>query len=363
VGILIIGGGIIGLSIAYYLSRRNFSDVLLLERDPELTLHASGHNAGGIAGMHESKPLLWPLVRETHKLYKELVEGQHFDFDFERNGTISLDPSLDEKTTEEIARRFKEESGGSIEFLDASDLQKREPNLSTTFSQCALFYPDDAQGNSMKLGRCFSRACLDQGIEMETGAEVLDFEFDDQKITKVKTSMGSFVSDTVVLAAGPWSGILSGKFGYEMPMTPIKGHLITTEASPGLIHSFIDGPHYYVVQTGMGKLVVGGGEDDAGFDLSVSERRIREAWEEGTTMIPKLLSLKQEAKTACLRPFTPEGIPILGKSARFSNVLFATGHYKNGFCLAPVTGKIISELIIEGESKIDIASYSPDRFP
>ena len=92
------------------------------------------------------------------------------------------------------------------------------------------------------------------------------------------------------------------------------------------------------------------------------KRRIREAWEEGTAMIPKLFRLKQEAKTACLRPYTPEGIPILGKSARFSNVLFATGHYKNGFCLAPVTGKIISELIIDGEAKIDITPFSPDRF-
>jgi glycine/D-amino acid oxidase-like deaminating enzyme len=270
-------------------------------------------------------------------------------------------PRSTKKPPEKIARRFKEESGGSIEFLDALDLQKREPNLSTKFANYALFYPDDAQGNSKKLGQCFSRACLDHGIGIETGAEVLGFEVDGQKNTKVKTLRGSFIAETVVVAAGPWSGVLSGKFGYKIPMTPIKG-LITTEPSERLVHSFIDGPHYYVMQTGMGNLVVGGGEDDAGFDLSLSDRRIREAWEEGTVMIPQLLSLKQEAKTACLRPFAPEGIPILGKSKRFSNVIFATGHYKNGFCLAPVTGKIISELIVDGETKVDIAPFSPDRF-
>jgi glycine/D-amino acid oxidase-like deaminating enzyme len=79
-------------------------------------------------------------------------------------------------------------------------------------------------------------------------------------------------------------------------------------------------------------------------------------------MIPELHSLKQEAKTACLRPYSPEGIPILGRSTRFSNVIFATGHHKNGFCLAPVTGKIVSELIIDGKSKIDVGPFSPDRF-
>jgi glycine/D-amino acid oxidase-like deaminating enzyme len=79
-------------------------------------------------------------------------------------------------------------------------------------------------------------------------------------------------------------------------------------------------------------------------------------------MIPKLLSVKQESKTACLRPYATGGIPILGKSSRFSNVIFATGHYRNGFSLAPVTGKIISELIVDGKSEIDITPFSPDRF-
>ena len=159
IGSLIIGGGIIGLSIAYYLSRRNFSNVLILEREKKLTAHASGHNAGGIADVHETKSVLWPLTRETHKLYRELAETQHFDFDFERNGTNLLDPSIDEKTTEKIAQRFRERYGESIEFLDGSDLQKREPNLSTEYCGYGLFYPNDAQGNSQKLGQCFARAC------------------------------------------------------------------------------------------------------------------------------------------------------------------------------------------------------------
>jgi glycine/D-amino acid oxidase-like deaminating enzyme len=267
VGVLIIGGGIIGLAIAYYLSRRNFSDLLLIEKERELTMHASGHNAGGIAGVHETVPVLWPLIRETHRLYRELVEARHFVFDFERNGTISLDPTLDEKIMEEKIEKFKEESKAPVEFLDGSDLEKREPNLSFEFSKYGLFYPDDAQGNSKKLGQCFVRVCHDSGIGIETNAEVIDFEFDRGRIQKVRTSAGTFIPETIVIAAGPWSNIVTEKFEFGIPIKPIKGHLITTEPSSRLVHSFIDGPNYYVMQTSPGNLVIGGGEDNSGFDL------------------------------------------------------------------------------------------------
>ncbi|MFI5420358.1 MAG: NAD(P)/FAD-dependent oxidoreductase [Nitrososphaerales archaeon] len=359
---MILGAGIIGLSIAYYLSTRNFSNVLVLEKEKELTAHASGHNAGGIAYVHETEPILWPLTRETHKLYRELVEIQHFDFDFERNGTISLDPSLDERTVMGIARRFREGYGESIEFLDESDLRKREQNLSTKYCGYDLFYPNDAQGNSQKLGQCFAQASSRHGIEIRTDTEVTSFEIDWKRIARVKTSRGAFVHETVVIAAGPWSGIITEKLGFKIPVRPIKGHLISTEPSTRLIHWFIDGPHFYVVQNGMGNLVVGGGEDDTGFDVHLDELRLEETWEEGTAMIPKLMSLKQEAKIACLRPYAPEGIPIIGKSTRFENVFFATGHHRQGFCLAPVMGKIISGLIVDGETKLNISPFSPDRF-
>ncbi len=362
VGVLIIGGGIIGLSIAYYLSLRDFSDVMLVEKERELCIHASGHNAGGIGGVYHTSSLMRPLVTETHRLYKELVETRRFDFDFERNGTIALDPSLNERATEQRARSLEEEFRAPIKFLDSSELKKREPNLSFEYSKCGLFYPDDAQGNSRKLGQCFERACRNSGMGIETEAEVLSFEFERKRIEKVKTSKGTFIPETVIITGGPWSGGLAKKFDYEIPVKPIKGHLITTEPSAKLIHSFIDGPNYYVMQIKPGNLVVGGGEADAGFDISPDEKTIKEAWEEGTAMLPSLWSLKQESKTACLRPYAPQGIPILGRSSNFTNVIFATGHYRNGFSLAPVTGKIISELIVDGESKIDIAPFSPDRF-
>ena len=340
IDILIIGGGIIGLAIGYYLSKRNFASVEIIERDPELTMHASGHNAGGLAGVHESQPKeLWPLFRETQVLYRELAQSSGFSFDYVTGGTLSPG-TIEEMDTLEKTSHTLDEAGARVEFLDSADLQKREPNLSTTRFNCALYYPDDAQGNSKKLGQCFARTCLEKGMEISTDSEVVDFEIDHGNVREVKTTRGTIVPTTVIVAAGPWSGQVSARLGVRIPIEPVKGHLISIDSGGlKLVNSFIDGPRYYVMQNGS-SIVVGGGEDSVGFDTAVDSARIADAWQEGVSMVPKLASMNQESKTACLRPFASDGLPILGKTKQLENVIFATGHYKNGFGLAPITGKL-----------------------
>jgi len=361
--VLIIGGGIIGLAIGYYLSKRNISDVEIIERDPELTMHASGHNAGGLAGAHESQRReLWPLFREGRLLYRELAQSNGFSFDYATGGTLSPSTIKEMNNLEKTGNTFTDEAGAKIEFLDSADLQKMEPNLSTSRFNCAIYYPEDAQGNSKKLGQCFAGICLESGMEISTGSEVISFEIDHGTVSEVRTTRGTIIPKTAILAAGPWTGQISAKLGLQIPVEPVKGHLISIESDGlKLVNSFIDGPRYYVMQNGS-SIVVGGGEDSVGFDTAVDPARLADAWQEGVSMVPKLASMNQESRTACLRPFAPGGLPILGKTMRLDNVIFATGHYKNGFGLAPVTGKLISQLVADGETGIDISPFSPDRF-
>jgi glycine/D-amino acid oxidase-like deaminating enzyme len=167
----------------------------------------------------------------------------------------------------------------------------------------------------------------------------------------------------VVIAAGPWSGELSAKLGVSLPVGPVKGHLISVDVGDfRLVDSFVNGPRYYVMQNGS-TVIVGGGEDSVGFNDQVDPVRIKDAWTEGISMVPKLDSLKAARESsACLRPHAPGGIPILGKSKKLENVLFATGHFRNGFALAPISGKLISQLLLGESSEIDLSSFSPDRF-
>jgi len=363
---LIIGGGIIGLAIGYYLSQRNFCNVDIVEREPQLTMHASGHNAGGISGIHTHQPReTWELSRKTPKLYDELAETSEFEFEYVRGGTIIPGTSEDEKEFERTAEKYSDCSlGVHVDFLDKKELQSKEPNLSTERFSCALFYPQDAQANSKKLGHCFAKTCMDKGMKITTGSAVSGFEISDGKVVKVKLDSGdSIVPEHVVLAAGPWSGEISAKLGVRLPVSPVKGHLISVEAGNfRLVNSFVSGPSYYVMQNGS-TVIVGGGEDSVGFNTRVDPVRIREAWAEGVSMVPRLGRLNERTtSTACLRPHAPGGIPILGKSKKLKNVIFATGHFRNGFALAPITGKLIAQLLLDGRSEIDLALFSPDRF-
>jgi len=362
---LIIGGGIIGLAIGYYLAKMNFCNVEIVERDFDLTTHASGHNAGGLASAHDSHPPEErPLFLESARLYRELSKS--FDFDYVRAGTIIPGTKDDEQNFEKTVNKYSDANEGiRLDFLDGAELQEKEPYLSRNRFNCGIFYPMDAQGNSKKLGECFAQACLKSGIRISTGAKLTGIEVSQGRTTEARIDNGELVSPgMVIVAAGPWSGEVSKMLGINIPVSPVKGHLISLETKGRkLVNSFVSGPKFYVVQNGS-NVVIGGGEDSVGFDVSIDDNTIRDEWTEGVSMVPELDSLNDEtmSKTACLRPYAADGLPIIGKSTIISNVYFATGHYRTGFALAPVTGKLISQLVVDGETEFDLSAFSPDRF-
>lgn len=365
VEVLVIGGGIIGLAIGYFLAQRGLCDVEIIEREFELSSHASGHNAGGISSAHLTQiPEMCELATETSALYRKLAESKNFDFDYQVNGTIvTLSRNERDPISEKEVEEFRERGLSKIELLSPSEVKEREPKLSVEKIGGAIYYPDDAQGNSKKLAQCFAKECLNSGLRVVTGVEALGFVTNNDKIAAVRTNRETLFPKSVVIAAGPWSGKICSLLGLDVPVEPIKGHLITTRKSNSrILRSFITGENYYVLQTCEGNLVVGGGEDSDGFGQSVIDSRVKEAWEEGLSMVPLLSSLGQESVSACLRPHARGGLPIIGRSSEFENLIYATGHFRNGFSLAPVTGKIVSQIIIDGKTKMKIDPFSPKRF-
>lgn len=364
VGVLVIGGGIIGLSIAYYLSKRGYSEVTVIEREKELASHASGHNASGLVPPRESKAReVWELHTEGLKLFKSLSEVKGFDFDYKVNGLLTVHKVG--SGNEALLRTVRELQTMKVDvnLLEGSELQKVEPNLSTD-GISALYYPDGAQGNSRKLAACFARACLKEGVEFMKGTSASSFTTKDGKIESVRTNLADFRPETTVLAAGPWSGEVASLLGLRLPVEPAKGHLISVKTRRRrLVNRFVLGPEdYYVTQIPSGELIVGGGVDLVGFSPKVDKRRLDEAWREGIFLFPFLKSMKRISTVTCFRPYAPGGVPILGKSGRYSNLIFATGHHTSGITLAPITGLLMSQLILDGQTKTDIKPFSPARF-
>ena len=364
VGVLVIGGGIIGLSIAYHLSRRGYSDVTVIEREKELATHASGHNASGLVPPRESKAKeVWELHAKGLKLFKSLSEVKGFDFDYKVNGLLTVHKIG--SGHESLSRTVQDLQAikVNVSLLEGSDLQEIEPNLSTD-GISALYYPDGAQGNSRKLAGCFARACLKEGVEVMTDTSASSFSTKDGRIETVGTNRADFRPETVVLAAGPWSGEVASLLGLRLPVEPAKGHLISVKTNRmRLVSRFVLGPEdYYVTQIPTGELIVGGGVDLVGFDKKADKRRLDEAWREGVFLFPFLKSMKRSSTVTCFRPYAPGGVPILGRSGRYQNLIFATGHHTSGITLAPITGLLISQLVLDGETKNDIMPFSPARF-
>lgn len=365
--VLIIGGGIIGLATAYYLVRRGYSgEVVLIEKEQNLLSHASGHNAGGISSSHLTHTSeMRALAKKTSELYLELSKMSGFDFDFQVNGSLEVKSNPSSKLERPTAiTRSREKEDVRLELLrDPTEIREIEPNIAAERIKEAIYYPDDSQGNSLKLGQRFSRYCVQRGVKILTGTEVLRFQTAEQRVFSVSTNKGLIIPKNVVIACGPWSGKISSMLKLVIPVGPVKGHLITTHPTESkVLNTFVSGPNYYVLQNAEGSLVVAGGEDSVGFDSRVIDSRIEAAWREMTSLVPSLESLGQETTSACLRPFASDGLPIIGKSTRYSNLYFATGHFRNGFSLAPVTAQIISDLLTKGESPLDISPYSPSRF-
>ena len=362
---VIIGGGIIGLAIGYFLSKRNHCNLEIVERENQLTMHASGHNAGGLSSAHPLQPReLWPLYSQSQKLYVELSNTSGFDFDYKIGGSVLLGTESDEMQFRFLSQAHADrEYDINVEYLDRGELEQKEPYVSKRYS-CALFHPLDAQGNSLKLAESLRRFCVEKGVMISTGSTVRGFEIAGNKVVSLHTNNGTISPKSIVVAAGPWSGGISELMGKNLPVTPVKGHLITIETGGlKLVNSFVTGSGYYAMQNGSA-IVVGGGEDKDGFNSRIIPERIREALSEGISMIPQIqdLNISRAIKTACLRPFSGDGVPIIGRSRKLSNVYYATGHFRNGFGLAPVTGEIISQLIIDQVSELATPYISPGRF-
>jgi glycine/D-amino acid oxidase-like deaminating enzyme len=334
-----------------------------------LTSHASGHNAGGISAPHVSQSNeIWSLEEHSSKLYQALGRKKGFNFDYTVTGSILL-YTKDEDTVplKSDLEKFRTKSHANGEFLTKSEVKEKEPSLSVENISGAYYYPDDAQGSSVKLGHCFATACIDKGVKISTGTELAGFEVTNgkkkKKIDSVLTNKGHVHPKTVVIAAGPWSGRIASMAGMNVPIEPVKGHLIITpKAKEKIVHSFILGPNYYFLQSHDRSIVIGGGEDSVGFDENLIGSRVQEAWNESSAFLPVIKSLGQESRMACLRPYCTDNLPVIGNSTQYDNLIFATGHFRSGFSLAPVTGKIVSELIVEGDTKTDIKAFSPGRF-
>ena len=362
--VVVIGGGAIGTSIAYHLSKRHI-DVVLVEKD-DIASGTSGA-CDGFVFLQSKKPgVHLQMALESARMMESLADELQKDVEYEKNGGMIVVKSQDDMPEMEKLAERQRGIGLDVELLDARQAREMEPCLSPNIAG-ATYSPMDAQVNPMFLCLAFAEAAERLGAKIFTNTRVTDVLIGNGKIQGVVTSRGIIRADVVVNAAGPYAPIIGRMVGINLPITPRRGQVAVTEAVPRMLKrvmicgSYITskfssqgtknplGIGMALEQTRSGALLIGSTREFAGYDRSVTQEGIRAILKHASNFVPSLRKLNVIRSFAGLRPHTPDGMPILGKVNGVEGFVVAAGHEGDGIALSPVTGFLMAELIATGK--------------
>jgi glycine oxidase len=364
--VLIIGGGVIGLSIARALHKKGVRKITILERGA-LGAEAS-HAAAGMLAPNagtEKTDEFFHLCQESNKLYEafaaELQDETDIDIELDRQGTLYV--ALTDDDAREIGRRFEWQRGAglAVERLTARETRTMEPFLSPDVRE-SLFFPDDHQVENRKLLHALEKYAETNRIEIRENTEIKELLMENGEITGAQSDAEKFFAGTVVLATGAWTSLVKAE-GLIMPkIKPVRGQMIAFHTAKRLFQKVIYSPRGYLVPRADGRVLAGATVEDAGFDKSVTDAGIALLWETAMEIAPSFVNLEIAEKWAGLRPLSADGLPVLGNFPPAENLYLATAHYRNGILLAPLTAKILAESIVENVDSHYLKVFSPNRF-
>ncbi|MGA2706167.1 MAG: glycine oxidase ThiO [Isosphaeraceae bacterium] len=366
--VVIVGGGVIGLSIAYALARDGITTTVLDRR--ELGREASWAGAGLIAPTSENRSgSLHPTV-ELRSWSAELFprwsaalrEETGIDNGYRRSGGVDVAWTVaEEHELQTTAGRWRVE-GIVHERLAASDCLRVEPALNPEL-RLVYFLPDRAQVRNPWHLRALSAAAARRGVRLKPWLAVDRLETRGDRVTAVRTSEGVFACGWVIMAAGPWSGGLLGDIGVHAPTPPWKGQIVLLRHDRPLLLRIVEHGKNYLVPRGDGRVLIGATEENAGFDTRPTAAAVRDLLNEALGLCPALGQAKVEAVWAGLRPGSIDTKPYIGVAPGFGNLIVATGHKRAGLQLSPATAELVAALVLGRKPWLDLAHFRVDREP
>ena len=377
--IVIIGGGLLGTSVAYHLTRRGMCDVILLERLDIAT--AASSQAAGLMFAISSKPAVDRLSRVTFKVIDALEEQLGDRLDFHRVGTVRIAETVKSRSTLEALYARAQQENIAAEIVNEAWISKNLPWLTTGSDALSVLFADDGYIDPYRLATAYARAAKRSGIRIETGVGVKSIRFDGKKIAGVQTSKEIFQCEKVVVAAGAWSNNLTMPLGISLPMTPVRSHFwITAPGSPSYknqpmtvhtdagaytkpeVNGMLLGVQetssptfdYRILPDNMDTFTIteNGHEWDA---LIEAETRV-------SRFFPGLNNARFESYVAGLSAYTPDGHFILGEIDERPGLFVAAGCCGSGVMSSGGIGEVLAELIMDGESQHNLMPFRPDRF-
>jgi sarcosine oxidase subunit beta len=381
--VIVVGGGIVGTSTAYYLASKGIK-VMLLE---------AGDIAGGTSGacdraiMIQSKnpgPLL-NMALSSAAIYQRLEEelGEMLEYN-KKGGMIVIERAEELGVLETIVRRQRE-AGIDVKLIGREEALARQPALSPHITG-ATWWDGDADVNPMSVCLALARGAKARGAEIVLRTRVNGLILEKNRVVGVSTPSGVVRAEKTVLAAGVWTPQLGRSAGVNIPIIPRKGQILVSEKIPPLIIGNILSGSYIACkhnprlaekagekerklglglslgQTKNGNLLIGGTREFAGYDRSTCSEAIRAVAANAARLFPALKNVRIIRSFAGLRPYTPDGLPLLGQVAERPGLYLAAGHEGDGVALGPVTGNIMADVIADNKVGWDLTPFTPERF-
>ena len=360
--VVVIGGGVIGLAVAWRMARRGAA-VTLLERDRPGS-HASSAAAGMLSPLKEADetgPFLDIGLRSFDRypsFVAELEAASGMEVGYRREGR--LDVALDPDGAEALRRqqRLQRAVGHESRILEPGEVRELEPAVSPE-AVLGLTTAHDHQVDNVLMLRALWTAASRAGATIRPWTPAADIEIRDGRVAAVRLESGERVpADAAVLAAGPWSGRIA--LPRPIPVRPVRGQVVVLRTTPPALGRVVWGPGCYLVPRTDGRILVGSTMEEVGFAAEVTAAGVERLLTAALRVAPGLGDAAVESSHAGLRPAAPDGLPIIGRDAEVEGLVHATGHFRNGILLAPETAERVAATVLDDAE--DEPAFSPARF-
>jgi len=357
--IAIVGGGIIGCAIAYELSRARAGRIVVFERGTPGG-EASGAAAGVLAVASSRAPggALFQLKRASLACFPALAaalrEDTGIDVEYRTDGLIELAFSADQaRSLARLAERRRAQ-GFRVESLDAATLREREPQANRTAVAGALFLDDHAVNNG-RLVEALRTAAERNGAEFRTGTAIDALERRDGHVHAVVSGAVHTAVDRLVIAGGAWSRAIGELLRVKVPVRPDRGEMVAVDAPQTVRHTLAWNDGYLVPRRG--EVLIGSTSTRNCWEKTVTGRSLAVLLERAVRMVPALAERPILRTWAGLRPMSTIRRPLIAALPGYDNVTLATGHHRSGILLAPITARLVAELITRRETSLPLQPF------
>lgn len=364
--VVIVGGGIAGIGTAYYLAHAGIKSTVI-EKDG-LASHASGFAWGGLSGGIPNGPQPnYPMIELGMALHRQLakdlpgqtdVDIQFLDRELMR---IALNDAEAEALHQNLAWQ-QDKPGYKVEWLEPGAVKKIEPRVNDEVVG-AMHMDGAADVEPYRLTLALAGAAEKLGVTIRSG-EVTALHHHNGRLSGVAIGDEEIGCDMAVLAMGPWMGQAESWLGMSIPVRPLKGQILRLKA-PGAPYNLSIGhlKNYAMTKPADGLVWCGTTEEEVGFDESNTIEARDSIIDSVLKMLPALADADLALQTACLRPVTPDNTVIVGEAPSVSGVYLNTGAGRQGIMMGPAMAKVTADLIVGAEPALDLAPFSPSRFP